>query len=701
MSTSDFNGRITSVELQDFRGWGQRNGKPRRLKVDADLVLITGANGYGKSSLLEAILLALTGHRQHQPPTGVTSGWGDLCHRGVDGRSALAWRVALSLGDGRSASVGWTSNEADGDEAQRDRRGQLEDQSLNQAHRLPSALHAGALSYFQEGPRDGLDLAMGAANSSDRKDHRPLLYRWFVESSAEVNGAYEALLARSIQVEGQLRDGIAKRQRRPAEGFGKAIKDARAALALPDADIASDLAATLEVLNAAAVWQSDQDDRAAERDRLRAQSQLQRFAEEDPAAWHPDGVRGLVDTLFALVDGRADKLRSADAHALRQELFEVEARLQALRPNERMEEVLAWGEPGSGALALDTVLRGLANGVAHWTAGADVAHREGLGEIVEELRRLDTGKLSTWAQAVSYELQRSRHERDLRGQLERQRDELKARLEQADGRAQGRLIKQALRKVQVELAGELSHLRELRELVPEAALRTLLAELDDLLQRVDAARAESKQVEKQLDPLVHKLLDQTLVRFQPRPGFLPVRLKAPEADRQSELRVLTLGDGSTWADASTGQKAQLSLGWMLAQAMALQGVLPARVLLLDDTSTAFDQGNLARQVTWLRQLAYNDDPKQRWQIFLASHHDELTSRLSELLRPPDGHSLQVLDFTAWTQAEGPAVRSFELRPREQLEADLGAPAQRLEKALERMWDRPLGRPQPTATGGSR
>ncbi|MFM2244396.1 MAG: hypothetical protein RL071_470, partial [Pseudomonadota bacterium] len=171
-----------------------------------------------------------------------------------------------------------------------------------------------------------------------------------------------------------------------------------------------------------------------------------------------------------------------------------------------------------------------------------------------------------------------------------------------------------------------------------------------------------------------------------------------------DVQTLTLGDGTNWADASTGQKAQLSLGWMLAQVLTLRSQLPAQVLILDDTSTAFDQGNLSRQVTWLRQLAYNDDPEQRWQIFLASHHDELTSRLAELLRPPGDRTLRVIDFTGWRPGYGPEFNAYDFtgvapstdpqRSHSSTPSSAEEEARALEARLQQLWTRP-------ATGANR
>ncbi len=77
--------RVTSLEICNFRGFvcapepsnceanslpastGKegKSGRPRRISTDADIVLLAGPNGNGKTSFLEALLLALTGFHLH------------------------------------------------------------------------------------------------------------------------------------------------------------------------------------------------------------------------------------------------------------------------------------------------------------------------------------------------------------------------------------------------------------------------------------------------------------------------------------------------------------------------------------------------------------------------------------------------------------------------------------------------------------
>ena len=61
--------RIEKLEIKNFRGFGSvGRDKPFVLDLDADLVLLAGANGLGKTSLMEALDLLLTGYHHFRDP---------------------------------------------------------------------------------------------------------------------------------------------------------------------------------------------------------------------------------------------------------------------------------------------------------------------------------------------------------------------------------------------------------------------------------------------------------------------------------------------------------------------------------------------------------------------------------------------------------------------------------------------------------
>ncbi|HFQ90729.1 MAG TPA: hypothetical protein ENK27_11710 [Desulfobulbus sp.] len=90
---------------------------------------------------------------------------------------------------------------------------------------------------------------------------------------------------------------------------------------------------------------------------------------------------------------------------------------------------------------------------------------------------------------------------------------------------------------------------------------------------------------------------------------------------------------------------------------------PHRILIMDDPSTTFDTTNLLSQAILWRQLAYNPDPAHRYQVFIVSHHEEFSSRLLDLLCPPEGegYAMKLLRFTNWTQEDGAEIEAFDVQ----------------------------------------
>jgi AAA15 family ATPase/GTPase len=70
---------VKKIELENFKGFINRRDD---ILVDADLILLTGKNGVGKTSLLQAITLSLNGYDKN-----VFDGL-DLCNRFSDGKTS-------------------------------------------------------------------------------------------------------------------------------------------------------------------------------------------------------------------------------------------------------------------------------------------------------------------------------------------------------------------------------------------------------------------------------------------------------------------------------------------------------------------------------------------------------------------------------------------------------------------------------------
>ncbi|TDA70652.1 MAG: hypothetical protein D9V47_00135 [Clostridia bacterium] len=93
------------------------------------------------------------------------------------------------------------------------------------------------------------------------------------------------------------------------------------------------------------------------------------------------------------------------------------------------------------------------------------------------------------------------------------------------------------------------------------------------------------------------------------------------------------------------------------QGVPFLGEPPLGIICFDDIGTAFDPSNLAASALLLRALAY-DSHGPRKQVFLTSHHDDLTTRLLPLLLPPAGCTMKVIEFQPWTEEDGAQVKCY-------------------------------------------
>jgi energy-coupling factor transporter ATP-binding protein EcfA2 len=104
------------------------------------------------------------------------------------------------------------------------------------------------------------------------------------------------------------------------------------------------------------------------------------------------------------------------------------------------------------------------------------------------------------------------------------------------------------------------------------------------------------------------------------------------------------GQGVT--EFSTGQKHQLAVSVMLAQASLVRRCVQTRdsrprvaTLLIDDLDSAHDRRNLLRDAVLWRRVAYD---LNGWQLILCIHDEQIAEQLAELLIPPRDMSLKLV-----------------------------------------------------------
>jgi len=199
------------------------------------------------------------------------------------------------------------------------------------------------------------------------------------------------------------------------------------------------------------------------------------------------------------------------------------------------------------------------------------------------------------------------------------------------------------------------------------------------------------KISKELKDIFEKTLNNVLKRFVMSEGLQKLNLQDPldnsakssngnviQENRQNFYYVIQASEQCqekgvnvppikrTREYFSEGQKAQIATAWMIAQrelahAAKEKGIIfPHRIIIMDDPSATFDMTNLHSQAILLRQLAYHPEPERRYQLFIVSHHEQFTSRLLDLLCPPEGFSMKLLRMKNWTPEKGPEINLYEV-----------------------------------------
>lgn len=169
---------------------------------------------------------------------------------------------------------------------------------------------------------------------------------------------------------------------------------------------------------------------------------------------------------------------------------------------------------------------------------------------------------------------------------------------------------------------------------------------------------------KKLTILINKILK----RFRLVQGVLPIKIitstRGIGRNKEGTWELVT-ADGRTFTSLSTGQQSQLAISLLLGLNISLDiSYLRHGIIALDDTTTSFDMAQLPREAALLRQIAYGtgDSEGQRRQLFIVSHHEDLTHKLIDYLIPPSGKKMHVLNFVDWSPEDGPEIEQYEMEP---------------------------------------
>ena len=151
-----------------------------------------------------------------------------------------------------------------------------------------------------------------------------------------------------------------------------------------------------------------------------------------------------------------------------------------------------------------------------------------------------------------------------------------------------------------------------------------------------------------------------LASFHFPEDFLPIVLQNNGTEKSPKWSFATQS-GVKFDDLSTGQKSQLAICWTINLNLAMTKQLGHQVIGFDDFTTSLDMNQLIPAAVLLRKIAYadaNDDWKR--QVFVTSHHEDLTNRLLDFLLPPQGKSMKVIQFEDWSPESGPQVKCYKV-----------------------------------------
>ncbi|MCU8013151.1 AAA family ATPase [Shewanella sp. SM74] len=196
------------------------------------------------------------------------------------------------------------------------------------------------------------------------------------------------------------------------------------------------------------------------------------------------------------------------------------------------------------------------------------------------------------------------------------------------------------------------------------------SQLLNLMSEIPAVELQS------LTENMNSLLD----KFHFPKGFLPIKLSNTGTDKKPAWTFETQNEVK-FSDLSTGQKTQLAICWTINLNLALADTLNHQVIGFDDFTTSLDMNQLIPAAVLLRKMAYaNDGDKWKRQVIVTSHHEDLTNRLLDFLLPPQGRSMRVIQFEDWSPKTGPSFNCFKVEMGEQTSS-----ISRAESAIKRLF----------------
>ncbi len=661
--------RLERLSIEHFRGF---HGK-HDLALDADVVVVAGPNGYGKSSLIEAIALLLTGWHDER-----LSHFSRLVSRHPgDRRENLAEPGPPEPGASLTAKVQLVDSEDEREvlwRAQRASAGNddaeqptwsMKHSGLPQDRALSDELEAKLSAFFQERLDRLFDETASGTTLRDVLEPRPA----WVETAQRAAGDAAAELDEAIP-------GFDQWSGRPGPALLTVLDQAIAELA----PLYEKLVANAEVQWPAMPGRFGSDGdwsgfavqvvEAASGRALAAQNRALPEALVE-ALVGPSGEltrqikaakRRTPDTVAPDIQRRITELEQRQTRLAR-EREAAERRFPHLADELALFSAQQAGEPD--ALA---IFRALAGNARRWSAltDADRSTAARLADVLEQLAMVDPEQAAKSAETLETWLLPRRETRALLKRLDTELASIAteiARLRRLTDiqrlQTLGRDLRRALEDLIKPWNEERARLSFEARKDQRAAARDLLERARDALVWIADTLDRLTAPDEATMARLAQITTWVMGRFSTVPGLLPVQLVPDQGPDRRGYRILT-GDGRELVQLSTGQKAQFGVALMVAQNREASTLLSHHVLLLDDVSTAYDLSNLTREALLWRQLAYGPEAPIKRQVFISSHHEDMTNQLLDLLVPPPGYRLLLVRFTDWSPEQGPSIQRYEV-----------------------------------------
>jgi energy-coupling factor transporter ATP-binding protein EcfA2 len=689
--------RVTCVSLYNYRGFksNPKGEEPaHRIDTDADLVLITGPNGYGKTSLLEGLLLLLTGWYGDADPVRDLIAHQPRPRDGGEAKPAGDCRLYAEVR--RRVQPPSRSSEEEphstGNPAEEESH-TIEIKWLSK-HVGPLPMPDGARSQFPRATESNpaVDRELDARLCAFSQDRIKLQFDQAAEGFT-LRDVFEPLpntVKRMLDLLPRLVEDLQadeKQDKYAAEWNGEAPEELNQRLgeawgrlhpvlcnllmgrdawpeeaALP-VEVADDQALDPVARVAAAALGVPVPD-ALQYEKL--ETAFRKAVEQE--------LEDQIETAERDTAGATEKTAKLlkELQAVDQELDEIKRKFPSL--DKDVTALVADTPELPDALA---TFRALAANAQRWSR-ARIPDSEGEGparfrRALEELAAVQEQEAAKCAEAIGVWLDERRAAHERRSTLIKKRHDLVDELR----RSQTSERLEALRSLRRDLGSALTVLSDawaakheytefLQTTEGRSKARELLRDARSAASWcLGALKAISKPDRKLMEALRERA-DWVLRRFSLVDGFLPLCLEADDdlsgagEALHRGYRIKT-GDGRELAHFSTGQRAQVAVSMLVAQNLMVPQKLTHRTILLDDVTTAYDLGNLTREAILWRQLAYGaEDEQQRRQVFLSSHHEDMTNHLLDLLVPPEGRRMLLIRFTAWSRDDGPTYDIFDV-----------------------------------------